>query len=300
MDYKMRLLYEKLTNGNLVIGKHTLVKGIPIQEYDYDKYKGDKSIISTATQKNLDLLERKAGAVFTKIYKADKSKGRGALSTYILGTLHTHPNNKLNNREFIWAREEGSNSMSGTTKVVFDDHKISGLEFTHELALDVTKVGNLYKIVDEKAHRVTYSTDPKGSNLHRDDGPAYTVYYPNGVLKEERWYTDGHYNRDSKAGPAVIHYDKKGKIISYTYWRNGAYHRPTSEGPAQSQVYHVDKPDKIITYYQNGMCHRIDGYAVEGNHYITYDETDKGVYINGVHIFSITESGKIRRGYPFR
>ena len=297
MDYKMRLLYEKLTNGNLVIGKFTLVKGIPIQEYDYDKSKGDKSIISTATQKNLDLLERKAGAVFTKIYKADKSKGRGAMSTYILGTLHTHPNDKLNNREFIWAREEGSSSMSGTTKAVFDDHKISGQEFVGDLALDITKVGNLYKIVDEKAHKVTYSTDPNGSNLHRDDGPAYTSYYPNGSIKEERWYTDDHFNRDSTAGPAVIHYNKKGKIISYTYWRNGTYHRPTDEGPAQE--YNIGDSDTIITYYQNGKCHRIDGYASEGNHYISYDETDKAVYINGIHIFSISESGEIKRGRQF-
>jgi len=298
MDYKMRLLYEKLTNGNLVIGKHTLVKGIPIQEYDYNKYKGDKSIISSATQKNLDILERKAGAVFTKIYKADKSKGRGAMSTYILGTLHTHPNDKLNNREFIWAREEGSNSAAGTTKAVFNDHKISGQEFTNDLALDITKVGNLYKIVDEKAHTVTYSTDPEGSNLHRDDGPAYTAYYPNGRLKEEGWYTDGNWNRDSKAGPAVIYYNKKGKINSYTYWRNGLYHRPTNEGPAQ--VHNLGTSNEIVVYYQNGLCHRIDGYASSmkyddgrGEHY------NQSVFINGVHIFNITESGKIQRGHQF-
>ena len=267
MDYSLKLLYENLNNGKLVIGKYTLVDGVPIKEYDYTK---DRLIISPATRKNLEVLEKKAGAVFTKIYRADKSKHRGAYSTYILGTMYNHPDDKLNGREFIWARPE---QLYTTATVYFDDHKIVGSMLVKQLSKTITKVGDLYKIEDEQNRSVIYRTKPRGGIVTRDDGPSILYYYPNGTIKEEQWVTNGRLNRNEKEGPAVIGYNRSGEIDLYRYLRNGEYHRSVGSGPA------VEHPDGYKVWYSNGVRHRLDGPAIEyADGYATW-------YVNGNFIF---------------
>jgi len=297
MDYKLKLLYESLINGNnLIFGKFKLVKNTHIDEYDYDEYKDDKKIISGATRKNLELVERKAGAVFTKIYRADKSNGRGVYSTYILGTLHNYSDKRLNNRPFIWAREETTSAMSGTTKLVFEDEKLSGTKFLASLAKTITKEGDLYKIINERERTVRYSKDIEGQRLHRDDGPALIAYDSKGNIETEAWYTNGQINRDSEDGPAMKYY-KSGKLVGYEYRREGRYHRPEDDGPA---IEHKrGKLDHIVEYCQNGVLHRMGGPAQIGDTRYSTHGTEQAVYINGLHIFSLLNTGLIQRGNKF-
>jgi len=294
MDYSLKLVYENLNNGVLSIGKYTVVKGIPIQEYDYNKYKDDKKILSTTTRRNLDILEERAGAVFSKIYKADKSKGRNVYSTYILGKLTAHPNSELNGKEFIWARQETASAFGGTTTVFFDDRKLPGTSLVAGLSLTITKVGNLYKIDNIQDHSTVYSTTPNGKNITRDDGPARIIYYSNGNLKQEMWYTDDVLNRDVKEGPAIIEYYRNGKISGYQYIRKGRSHRPVEEGPADES--HIGMDNHYLVYYQNGVPHRLDGPAMISKDYASE------VYVNGIKICALDPGlNRIkRRGYLFQ
>jgi len=54
--------------------------------------------------------------------------------------------------------------------------------------------------------------------LHRDDGPAITVWHPNGVVAETQWWTDG--NRRAEGGPAIERWSPDGELTDQVTWKN--------------------------------------------------------------------------------
>lgn len=54
---------------------------------------------------------------------------------------------------------------------------------------------------------------------HREDGPAYTEYYPNGNKEYEAYYQNDLLHRED--GPAQICYKYNGKIEKEYYWIKG-------------------------------------------------------------------------------
>ncbi len=66
-------------------------------------------------------------------------------------------------------------------------------------------------------------------DLHREDGPAYIRYNPNGSISSQSFCINGHLHRED--GPASIQYDSYGNIISESSFLYGQYHR--KDGPAE-------------------------------------------------------------------
>ena len=54
---------------------------------------------------------------------------------------------------------------------------------------------------------------------HREDGPAWIVYYPNGQVQTEQWWLDGQGHRED--GPAWIEYSKEGQVEIDTWYLDG-------------------------------------------------------------------------------
>jgi len=55
--------------------------------------------------------------------------------------------------------------------------------------------------------------------LHREDGPAYVVYYVSGEKMNEAWWVNGKKHRID--GPAFIHYNEDDTIWLESYYING-------------------------------------------------------------------------------
>jgi len=95
--------------------------------------------------------------------------------------------------------------------------------------------------------------NPNMHNLtwHREDGPAYIMYYDNGNIKyKEYWFNNILHRLD---GPAIIAYDSiiNGDILEETYYNKGILHR--LDGPA-------------FIMYDNGNIIR-EEYWLNGNEY---------------------------------
>jgi len=73
-----------------------------------------------------------------------------------------------------------------------------------------------YNKVEIKDGYIYYKLNDK---LHRTDGPAMIIYYPDGTLSSEDCYIIGKHHRTD--GPAMIFYNKDGSIQSEHYYLNG-------------------------------------------------------------------------------
>lgn len=60
--------------------------------------------------------------------------------------------------------------------------------------------------------------------LHREDGPAETMYYENGRKECEKWYQNDRLHRED--GPAIVTYLSDGQIEMEAWFRNGQTYRP--------------------------------------------------------------------------
>lgn len=92
--------------------------------------------------------------------------------------------------------------------------------------------------IDEPGYRQRWM---QNNVLHREDGPAITIYYKNGEY-HERWYKNNVQHRDD--GPAVYFSCDK----TEEWWRNGVLHR--EDGPA------VIVPNKFQEWWENGKLIR--------------------------------------------
>lgn len=113
------------------------------------------------------------------------------------------------------------------------------------------------------------------NQLHREDGPAKTVYGETGDIEQEYWYINNRLHRED--GPAVNHVGRVKKwfidgkmhredgpaIISHEggeeWYKDGKQHR--EDGPASTT--HTG----ISSWYIDGKLHREDGPAIESEKY---------------------------------
>jgi antitoxin component YwqK of YwqJK toxin-antitoxin module len=72
------------------------------------------------------------------------------------------------------------------------------------------------KKVDYLNGNIWYKEYRLNGFYHREDGPAYIVYYNNGSVKREVYFIDGLYYRED--GPAIIYYDENGNITYEKYY----------------------------------------------------------------------------------
>jgi len=81
-----------------------------------------------------------------------------------------------------------------------------------------------FKIGDSTKVRITrYNTIEESyyvnDQLHREDGPAYTIYERySGKIVRQIYYINGKTHR--RNGPAIICYDEKGFIVAQAYYFN--------------------------------------------------------------------------------
>lgn len=78
--------------------------------------------------------------------------------------------------------------------------------------------------------------DGMNNVLHREDGPAETMYYENGQKECEKWYQNDRLHREE--GPALITYLSDGQIEMEAWFRNGQTYRP--EGGSAVVSHHDD------------------------------------------------------------
>ncbi len=165
------------------------------------------------------------------------------------------------------------------------------------------------KQVFKSSHKI-----PENLIYHRDDGPAYIEYHPDGKKYIEIWYKDGKIHRDG--GPASRWYNKDGNIVCEAWFLNGKQHRV--DGPAyieyklnlnsnSNEVYkfieswhyngkkHKDDGPAEVWYdengavkcelwYKNSIKHRVEGPAEVWYNLYNNGSTSKFYFINGKHI----------------
>ena len=64
-----------------------------------------------------------------------------------------------------------------------------------------------------------------GTNLHRENGPAYTLYL-DGRLHQENWFQNGKIHRDR--GPANIFFNEDGSVYAEFWMRDGQDYDPST------------------------------------------------------------------------
>jgi hypothetical protein len=74
------------------------------------------------------------------------------------------------------------------------------------------------------------------------------VWFPNGILKFEEWWFDGHLHRVD--GPAFMGWHQNGQISAEEWFLNGQYHR--EDGPAQ-QCWYSDGRIAYHRWYIDGL-----------------------------------------------
>ena len=83
--------------------------------------------------------------------------------------------------------------------------------------------------------------------LHREDGPAYIMYYEDGTKGREQYFVYGDFHRED--GPAATIWFEDGKLSAEKYFVNGLFHR--LDGPAE--IYYFENGDvEDEIYYLNG------------------------------------------------
>ena len=96
--------------------------------------------------------------------------------------------------------------------------------------------------------------------LHREDGPAITIYRPDGSKEREEWWWEGEKHRED--GPAVIFYRPDETVELEEYWREGEvsnYHRGHLMDAAR-QFFRPDGSVECEEYIENGYYDN-DGLA---------------------------------------
>ena len=83
-----------------------------------------------------------------------------------------------------------------------------------------------YKDVDGYLHKIWRN---KLGEHHREDGPAYICYNPNGSINSQSFSMNGQFHRED--GPANIQYDSYGNIYYEGFFQYGRCHR--KDGPAE-------------------------------------------------------------------
>lgn len=96
--------------------------------------------------------------------------------------------------------------------------------------------------------------DENGINYHREDGPAYTIYYNNGQVSEERYHIRGQIHRED--GPAITHYNTAGRVTREEWYIDGKLHR--EGGPARI-VYDRDEQKIVKEYWIDGRLESFIG-----------------------------------------
>jgi antitoxin component YwqK of YwqJK toxin-antitoxin module len=85
--------------------------------------------------------------------------------------------------------------------------------------------------------------------LHREDGPAFILYYDSGQIQTEEFFI---FDKNHRAkGPAIIDYYEDGPIEREVFFLYGMRHR--IDGPAE------------ISYYEDGSIHHEEWY-INGNY----------------------------------
>lgn len=77
--------------------------------------------------------------------------------------------------------------------------------------------------VDDKTFLVQKYKNEEGL-LHREDGPAWSEYWPNGQLFFEYWLINGKYHRDGDL-PAITVWHEDGTKYKESWLTKGEYHR---------------------------------------------------------------------------
>ena len=146
--------------------------------------------------------------------------------------------------------------------------------------------------------------------IHRDHGPAITVYAPDtGTVIGREWYRDGKVHRED--GPALESH-KPGKI-KYVWWINGIIVRP-GHGPAMysvcpetgviigetwlvdQEMHREDGPAGIIRdpttgnviveeWCRSDKLHRADGPAIVERDRLTGEITSERYFLEGKEVF---------------
>lgn len=93
-------------------------------------------------------------------------------------------------------------------------------------------------------------------NLHREDGPAYNLWYENGSLELEQYFLKGGKHREN--GPAMTRWYENGSLCFQEYMINGKGHRDS--GPSFECYYENGQKEEEV-YMINGKYHRTDGPA---------------------------------------
>lgn len=94
--------------------------------------------------------------------------------------------------------------------------------------------------------KCTYQHGDTAGVLHREDGPAYEKYKPDGSLEAREWFYEGKYHREG--GPAVERYFK-GVGCDQAWYQHGKRHR--TDGPAVIQ-YNTTERSVFEEYYIHG------------------------------------------------
>lgn len=89
----------------------------------------------------------------------------------------------------------------------------------------------------------SYITEGK---LHRVDGPAYILRYPNGAIKQQEWYYNGEKHREN--APAHIEYYNTGQVAGEYWYQNNKLHRIDA---AALTEYSSDGSISLKEYYRN-------------------------------------------------
>lgn len=204
MNFKNLVQICESINTTLRIGKYTMFKDIPAEVYDYETAIKNRSIISSATSKNLKALQtfatkyKNISVVYDKVYKVNRSGAR-RMSTYITG--------KYGNSPFIYARIETLNSMAGRTLIYFEESYQQATKLLLQLSTHRLPNG-IYEQVDAKGN-IRRCKDEECTILHNPDGPAFEQ--ADGV---RCWYANG--DRHRLDGPAV-----EGRNGYKEWWVNG-------------------------------------------------------------------------------
>ena len=84
--------------------------------------------------------------------------------------------------------------------------------------IDTISGESLYKFYSKEKSKKIIKYSKKNGKLHRDDGPAISVYSKNHNITNEVYYLNGKKHRDD--GPAVIKYSYAGNVLSEIYYKN--------------------------------------------------------------------------------
>lgn len=101
----------------------------------------------------------------------------------------------------------------------------------------------------------TYHTNTKGV-LHRDGGPAFSSYHPDGSVEYEAWYQDGELHRLD--GPAETFYRPDGSVVREAWWQDGLLEN--GDNPAICE-YYPDGNVRRERWLKQGTYYREDGPA---------------------------------------